>query len=141
MIPRVKRVLRACRHLETRKSGRRVARTRRVVRRRTVCSKDETMDLDQQQGKDEGYVRFSNAGVFFGERWLHSGERCVFSGQINSTLIDVGEPGMRQLIREVDRKKVSNKNGNAASNTRMIPAIIHARLPLLSSLYSIQRGS
>lgn len=52
--------------------------------------------------------------------------------EINSTLID-------DVVRighapEVDRKKkVNNKNGNAASNTRMILAIIHARLSLLSS--------
>lgn len=77
--------------------------------------------------------------------------------EINSTLIEGrdrtirvsrrGGKHARQLVGEVDRKrkkekkKVGNKNGNAPSNTRMIPAIIHVRLPLLSSLYSIQYGS
>lgn len=93
-------------------------------------------------------------------------EREKKKSEINSTLIEgachdrtdrgrtrKGERGKhaRQLVGEVDRKrkkreregkkKVGNKNGNAPSNTRMIPAIIHVRLPLLSSLYSIQYGS
>ena len=56
--------------------------------------------------------------------------------EIHSTLIDdVGGSGMRRewIVKEKKKKKVNNKNGNAASNTRMIPAIIHARLSLLSS--------